>query len=185
MTRAIVRLLGDKEGVIRLYRSSNGGVCNGIGEDLLEFCKFYKGAISVGEVLKSLILVNQKLGVELSGEKVAVDYVYDIVVEYGISITLICRKVDWTHSKGDSVEDRLGLPIDIEAELGRNKKNAWKGVCKCPFCGAHPSSVYSARNGSTVQCENYLCKGHSLIGWCKDMRNAEDEWNKVCEKIEV
>ena len=184
MTRAILRLFGDKEGVIKLYRASDGGICSGIGEELFEFCKTYKGMFSVGEVLKSLILLNQQLGLELSGEKIAVDYVYDIVVEYGVSITLICREVDWTHNNGKSIEDRLGAPVDIEAELFRNKKNAWKGLNKCPFCGAHPSSVYSAINGSTVHCENHLCKGYSLIGWCKDMRNAEVEWNKACENIE-
>ena len=183
MTRAIVRLIGDKEGIIKLYRSSDGGICNGIGGELFEFCKTYNGVFSVGEVLKTIVFMNEKFGLALLGEKRAVDYVYDIVVENGMSMTLICRQVDWRHNKSSSIEERLGDPIDIEAELIKYKKNAWKGVYKCPYCGETPSSVYSGREGRTVRCDNYLCKGHSLIGWCENMRNAEDEWNKACENV--
>lgn len=39
MTRAIVKLIGDKEGIIKLYRSSDGGICNSLGGELFEFCK--------------------------------------------------------------------------------------------------------------------------------------------------
>lgn len=56
-------------------------------------------------------------------------------------MTLICRQVDWTHNKSSSIEERLGEVIDIEAELIKYKKNAWKGVYKCPYCGETPSSV--------------------------------------------
>jgi hypothetical protein len=183
MTRAIVRLIGDKEGTIRLYRSSDGGICNGLGEDLFEFCESYKGKTSVGEVLKVLILNNEKLGLALSGENTAVDYVYDLVVEYGISLALICHKVDWVHDKMLGIEDRLSPPVDIEDELRRYKMNVREKLYKCPFCGESPSKVYSANNGNTVCCDNYSCDGHSLISWCENMRSAEIEWNKACERI--
>ena len=153
-TRAILNLtdgLGDR---IRLYCPSDGYIRNGLGEWLYEFCERYKGNGTVSSVLNELLLSQNCIGLSLTGEMDAIDYVYGIECTKCAKLLLTCSRVDWT----GGIKGRSLSSIDIVAELEKPCNDVWPGLSSCPFCGRKPATVASFRDGNTVCCDDSSCK---------------------------
>ena len=179
-TRAIVKLKDLGGNVISLYCYKDGYVRGGVGEWLHTFCANYKGKSGVPEVLYA-ILKSRDSWLASKPYIDAPDYEYVIDCTNCLRLLMSCWKLSCCPDNSMRGDSRMRQLIDVEQELRFQGEATWHGLSCCPFCGKKPSTVFSTSKGSTVQCDDGDCKGHSLIGWFKAMHDAELEWNNACD----
>ena len=183
MTRAIVYLIGADGSTLKLFCNHDSYICNGLGEALYRFCMQQGQGASPEKVLYALLTAKDPyLDLDCNGDEV-VDYVYKIICSPLERPQLKCWEVDWQGDNKRPLADRMGDPLDIEAEINNKDKNEWPGLFQCPFCGTHPSIVSSFREGTTICCDNSACPGRFLIGRYQVAHDAEIAWNDVCKRI--
>lgn len=186
MTRATIYLTGADGNSLKLYCNHDSYIRHGLGEALYRFCGRQTPGASPAEVLYALFTDQDKsLDLERCGDE-GVDYVYKIICSPEQQPQLMCWKVDWLGDNKRPLVERMGDPVDIEAEINRKDENEWPGLFPCPFCGSAPviSSFFRGIiTETTIHCENPSCPGNSLIGRYKVAHDAEIAWNDICKRI--
>ena len=151
MTRAIIYLIGADGHTLKLYCNHDSYIRQGLGEALYRFCEQQRQGASPPEVLYGLFTAENEY-FDLNRNGGIVDYIYKIICTPSNRPQLICWEVDWSGDNKRSIEERMGDPLDIEAEINRKDKDEWPGLFPCPYCGSQPSIVLSSSGWTTIHC---------------------------------
>lgn len=186
MTRAIIYLIGADGRTLKLYCNHDSYIRKGLGEALYRFCEQQEFGATPPEVLYGLFTAENKyLDLNRNGDEV-VDYIYKITCTPSDRPQLMCWEVDWGGDNKRPIAERMGDPLDIEAEINRKDENEWPGLFPCPFCGSQPTIVSSYPGGTTIRCGNPSCLGNLMVRrYFQVAHDAEIAWNDACKRLRI